>query len=115
MHMTSGWNMFVAQEMAHSPIPNKDRLKIIATQWHDLTQREQQVWNSLAHDASLSLEKKPVKKTKLSGYNYYMKTQSVVLHEQVKDGKQRVAQIVGSWKALSLEEKKIWNESAERL
>lgn len=115
----SGWNLYMGEEMKRlkdSPLPRTDRLKLVGTQWHQLSQREKDVWNSQAHDliigAEFHEEKPSPKSRRLSGYNIFVREQTKVIKSQIKDRGDRMRAIGELWRALSKTEQDIWNAQA---
>lgn len=111
----SGWNLFMGEQMKKlmdSPLSNGDRLALIGNQWHSLSQREQDVWNSQAHDLVIGEAIPSPKPKHLSGYNLFVRQQTEVLKAQIKDNAERLRAIGDLWKALSKTEQDIWNAQA---
>jgi len=113
----SGWNMYMSEQMKvlkETIKPSTDRLKKIGANWKALPQGEKDVWNAQAKALAPVPELVvPIRKGRISGYNIYMREQTKVLKEQVKDGKDRLKRIGASWKMLSKVEQGVWNTQAK--
>ena len=130
----NGYNMFIAEKFkklkeddtGESDSNSQEHMTAFSTLWKTLSDEEKQPYNNLAkaHNENLSdsgeldAPKKSSKKGKrqLSGYNlYYKENRATLAAEAVNKGVRVMTHVGATWKALSDEEHKEYNERAKEV
>ena len=107
----TGYQLFFSarnKELTPTMKEYSDRQKKISEEWKD--EQVKAIWKA---KVPVQVKSKSTKEKKLSGYQLFMKEQSKLLKESVKDAKERMKVIGPMWTALSDDDKKALNERAK--